>query len=62
MSVFSGKADIHVKQCKKEKFCDFKLEELDSESSITNNNNEFEKTLTASCWTNDCNFLVIVVG
>jgi|JI91814BRNA_FD_contig_31_9175751_length_1375_multi_3_in_0_out_0_2 hypothetical protein len=49
MSVFSGKADIHVKQCKKEKFCDFKLEELDSESSITNNNNEFEKTLTASC-------------
>ena len=60
--MISGNADLHVKQCKKDKFCDVKKNELKSMESVTKNNSEFEKTFDLNCKQESCNYLIAVIG
>lgn len=38
LQVISGNADLHIKQCKKESFCDMSNEDLKKAPAVTKNN------------------------
>lgn len=62
MQVISGNAELHVKKCKKDRFCDYTEEELKSKDLVMKNNNEFEKALKTKCRDDSCNFLIAIQG
>lgn len=62
LQVISGNADLHIKKCKKESFCDLSNDELKNIDSVTKHNSEFEKTFNLNCKTESCNFLIAVLG